>query len=112
MHCYFVLAGEADFPIIYHVERVRDGRSFATRTVQARQQGRPIFSTTLSFTRETSAGERTLEHAPSMPAVPFPHNEPLEVVAGGPFEVRRAGVVNSMIYYSSFSPFFLSTLKS
>src|ERR1700761_3251935 len=39
MHCYFVLAGNAEIPVIYHVEHVRDGRSFITRTVQARQQG-------------------------------------------------------------------------
>lgn len=49
-HCYFLLAGNADVPILFHVERVRDGRSFATRTVQARQRGRCIFTVTMSFT--------------------------------------------------------------
>ncbi|CAK7273401.1 acyl-CoA thioesterase [Sporothrix epigloea] len=49
-HCYFLLAGNADIPILFHVERVRDGRSFATRTVQARQRGRCIFTVTASFT--------------------------------------------------------------
>ncbi|KAI8182119.1 hypothetical protein Brms1b_011272 [Colletotrichum noveboracense] len=39
-HCYFLLAGSSEIPILFHVERVRDGRSFATRTVQARQRGR------------------------------------------------------------------------
>lgn len=49
MHCYFVLSGNPDHPVLYHVERVRDGRSFATRTVQAKQRGRVIFTTTCSF---------------------------------------------------------------
>ena len=39
MHCYFVLAGNSEIPILYQVERVRDGKSFITRTVQARQRG-------------------------------------------------------------------------
>ncbi|RMZ85690.1 hypothetical protein DV736_g6560, partial [Chaetothyriales sp. CBS 134916] len=67
MHCYFVLAGDSSIPILYHVERVRDGRSFITRTVQARQRGRPIFTTTLSFVRENSGGEKTVEHFVPMP---------------------------------------------
>ncbi|KAK5138513.1 hypothetical protein LTR08_000100 [Meristemomyces frigidus] len=67
MHCYFVLNGNADIPIIYHVERVREGRSFATRTVQARQRGQPIFTTTISFMREGSGGAQRVEHAATMP---------------------------------------------
>jgi acyl-CoA thioesterase len=57
-------------PIIFHVERVRDGRSFATRTVQARQRGRCIFTATISFVRddESTAGKRELRHAAPMPA--------------------------------------------
>ncbi|KAL8995409.1 MAG: hypothetical protein Q9169_004854 [Polycauliona sp. 2 TL-2023] len=67
MHCYFVLAGDSTIPILYHVERVRDGKSFITRTVQARQKGRAIFTTTLSFVREGSAGPMTINHAWDMP---------------------------------------------
>ncbi|KAL2268873.1 hypothetical protein VTJ83DRAFT_3719 [Remersonia thermophila] len=51
-HCYFLLAGSASQPILFHVEQVRDGRSFATRTVQARQRGRCIFTTTISFVKD------------------------------------------------------------
>ncbi|PGH28228.1 acyl-CoA thioesterase II [Polytolypa hystricis UAMH7299] len=91
MHCYFVLAGDAQLPILYHVERVRDGRSFATRTVQARQRGRPIFTTTLSFDREGSGGEKKVEHTVSMPDVELP---PPSVHDSGPFETRRAGIMN------------------
>lgn len=68
MHCYFVLAGNSEIPILYHVERVRDGRSFITRTVQARQRGRCIFTTTISFMRTGSGGERTVDHATRMPS--------------------------------------------
>ncbi|KIX07322.1 acyl-CoA thioesterase II [Rhinocladiella mackenziei CBS 650.93] len=67
MHCYFVLAGNSEIPILYHVERVRDGRSFITRTVQARQRGKCIFTTTLSFMREGSGGKAKVEHAVPMP---------------------------------------------
>ncbi|KLU83114.1 acyl-CoA thioesterase II [Magnaporthiopsis poae ATCC 64411] len=57
LHCYFLLAGSADVPILLHVERVRDGRSFATRTVQARQRGRCIFTTTISLVRQPDGGD-------------------------------------------------------
>ncbi|MCJ1359947.1 MAG: hypothetical protein MMC33_009950 [Icmadophila ericetorum] len=67
MHCYFVLAGDASIPILYHVERVREGKSFMTRTVQARQRGKCIFTTTLSFVREGSAGEKTIDHEMPLP---------------------------------------------
>ena len=67
MHCYFVLAGDSTIPILYHVERVREGKSFMTRTVQARQRGKCIFTTTCSFMREGSGGEKVVEHEWSMP---------------------------------------------
>lgn len=67
-HCYFLLAGSADVPILFHVERVRDGRSFATRTVQARQRGRCIFTSTISFVREGSGGRDQVRHAVPLPA--------------------------------------------
>ncbi|KAJ5126645.1 hypothetical protein N7448_007424 [Penicillium atrosanguineum] len=100
MHCYFVLAGDSEIPILYHVERVRDGRSFVTRTVQARQRGRPIFTTTLSFSRVGSGGEKTADHASTKPEVKLPDElEPgtiraLSNAGGGPFESRKAGIVN------------------
>lgn len=67
MHCYFVLAGDSAIPIIYAVERVRTGRSFLTRTVQARQRGKCIFTTTISFVREGSGGPKTVDHGWDMP---------------------------------------------
>ena len=90
MHCYFVLAGNPDIPVIYHVEHVREGKSFATRTVQARQRGKAIFTTTLSFVRDGSAGPKTLDHDTPMPRVPLPTDEnDLETAGAGPFEKRH-----------------------
>ncbi len=43
LHSYFLRAGDTAVPIVYDVERLRDGRSFATRRVVARQHGRPIY---------------------------------------------------------------------
>lgn len=100
MHCYFVLNGNSEIPIIYHVENVRQGRSFATRTVQARQRGQPIFTTTLSFTREGSGGKETVEHAQNMPEdvkAQGPGEEDEENLLRGsnsPFLSQRAGILN------------------
>ncbi|KAF2124692.1 Thioesterase/thiol ester dehydrase-isomerase [Dothidotthia symphoricarpi CBS 119687] len=99
MHCYFVLAGSADIPIIYHVERVRSGKSFATRTVQARQRGKVIFTTTMSFVRQNSAGDKLVEHAYPMPDVPGPVEDmdDLDVSGGtqGPFQSQRLDIENN-----------------
>ncbi|KAI1181240.1 thioesterase-like superfamily-domain-containing protein [Nemania sp. FL0916] len=70
-HCFFVLSGDSSVPIIYHVERVREGRSFCTRTVQARQRGHAIFTVTCSFTRDGSGGAKAVSHA-----IPMPSNLP------------------------------------
>lgn len=104
MHCYFVLAGDASIPILYHVERVREGKSFATRTVQARQRGRCIFTTTASFVREGSGGEKTVSHELALPegaleALEREEGEkPLEEEGeqgNGPFVSMRLGTTNS-----------------
>jgi acyl-CoA thioesterase-2 len=68
LHAYFLDAGATDTPIDYAVERVRDGRSFATRSVRASQSGRAIFTVTCSFHRD----ETGPEHHIAMPEVPPP----------------------------------------
>jgi acyl-CoA thioesterase-2 len=68
LHAYFLLPGDAEAPIVYQVERVRDGRSFSARRVQAIQHGRPILSMIASF----QVPEEGLEHAAPMPEVPPP----------------------------------------
>jgi acyl-CoA thioesterase-2 len=65
LHSYFLLPGDTAVPIIYDVERLRDGRSFATRRVVARQHGRPIYYQTLNLQRP----EQGFEHQDRMPEV-------------------------------------------
>lgn len=68
MHAYFLVAGDPKVPIIYNVERTRDGGSFSTRRVLAVQHGQPIFTMSVSFHAE----EDGLSHQAPMPAVPPP----------------------------------------
>ncbi len=68
VHGYFMRAGNADLPVLYEVDRIRDGRSFTTRRVVAIQEGKAIFSLSVSFQIE----EQGFEHAASMPNVPPP----------------------------------------
>lgn len=73
-----MLAGDSSVPILYHVERVREGRSFCTRTVQARQRGHAIFTVTCSFVREGSGGALHAAHAAKMPAAAIAQAPPDE----------------------------------
>ncbi|RHW24445.1 acyl-CoA thioesterase II [Nocardioides immobilis] len=68
LHSYFLLPGDYNVPIIYDVERIRDGKSFATRRVLARQHGRPIYYQSLNFQR----AEDGFEHQDVMPQVKTP----------------------------------------
>jgi acyl-CoA thioesterase 8 len=98
MHCYFVLAGNADIPVVYHVEHVRDGKSYATRTVQARQRGKVIFTTTMSFVREKAGGNQLLEHTSDMPFVPGPDEElEMRMPQGdrSPFQSQSIDILNN-----------------
>jgi acyl-CoA thioesterase-2 len=70
LHSYFLLPGDYARPTIFDVERIRDGRSFATRRVMARQDGRPIYYQTVNFQRH----EDGLEHQDVMPDVAPPED--------------------------------------
>jgi acyl-CoA thioesterase-2 len=74
LHAYFLLAGDPKAPIIYNVDRIRDGRSFTTRRVVAIQHGHAIFTMQVSF----HADEPGLEHQMPMPDVPDPDSLPGE----------------------------------
>ena len=63
LHAYFMLPGDPRTPIVYEVERIRDGRSFTIRRVKAIQHGRAIFATTVSY----QVVEEGLTHQPAMP---------------------------------------------
>ncbi len=103
LHAYFLRAGDIEAPIIYNVERTRDGKSFSTRRVVAIQHGEQIFNCTVSF----QISEPGVEHAATMPPVPKAEDlaprktlTPEEIAklppkllrwfgGNGPFELRR-----------------------
>jgi acyl-CoA thioesterase-2 len=72
LHAYFIRPGDPAVPIIYLVDRVRDGRSFTTRRVSAVQHGEAIFTLSASFHHD----EPGPEHADPMPDVPPPERLP------------------------------------
>ena len=72
VHAYFILAGDTSVPIEFEVERIRDGKSFATRRCVAKQKGRAIFALSASFHVE----EGGFDHAFPMPDVPKPDQLP------------------------------------
>ena len=72
LHSYFLRPGDPSVPILYEVDRIRDGRSFTTRRVVAIQHGRAIFNLSASF----HVDEPGLEHQVAMPDVPAPESLP------------------------------------
>ncbi|MEU0662001.1 acyl-CoA thioesterase II [Streptomyces lavendulocolor] len=72
LHAYFLRAGDPGAPIVYTVDRIRDGRSFTTRRVVAVQHGHPIFHLSASF----QTYEEGLEHQADMPPAPAPETLP------------------------------------
>ncbi|MGH9170078.1 MAG: acyl-CoA thioesterase [Acidimicrobiales bacterium] len=72
LHSYFLRPGDPQVPILYEVDRIRDGKSFSTRRVVAVQRGRAIFNLQCSF----HIDEVSLEHEVEMPEVPAPETLP------------------------------------
>jgi acyl-CoA thioesterase II len=101
LHAYFIRPGDPTIPLIYLVERVRDGRSFTTRRVSVIQHGKTIFTLSASFHRY----EAGVEHADPMPEVPPPDSIPptaermeklfgpsvREWYGGNPIDIRHIG---------------------
>ncbi|KAK4415931.1 Acyl-CoA thioesterase 2 [Sesamum alatum] len=67
LHAYFLLIGDFDIPIIYQVHRVRDGKSFATRRVEAIQKGNVVFTLLASFQKEEEGFDHQVATMPSVP---------------------------------------------
>jgi acyl-CoA thioesterase-2 len=101
LHAYFIRPGDPTVPLVYLVERVRDGRSFTTRRVSVVQHGKTIFTLSASFHHE----EPGVEHAEPMPDVPRPHEveptaeryrrifgpESADFFRDSPIEIRHVG---------------------
>jgi acyl-CoA thioesterase-2 len=75
LHGYFLRPGDASLPVVYTVDRVRDGGSFTTRRVVAIQKGQPIFTLMASFHSE----EPGASHQGTMPQVPGPEGLPTDI---------------------------------
>jgi len=75
LHSYFLRPGDTSKPIVYEVDRIRDGKSFTTRRVVAIQSGRPIFNLSASFQIE----EEGFDHHDEMPEVRGPDGLPSEL---------------------------------
>jgi acyl-CoA thioesterase-2 len=74
LHAYFLRPGDPALPIVYEVDRIRDGGSFTTRRAIAIQPGKPIFALSASF----KIDEEGYEHQAKMPDVPMPEDLPDE----------------------------------
>jgi len=83
LHAYFLRPGDPRVPIIYDVDCIRDGRSFTSRRVVARQHGRAIYHMSVSF----QVNEEGVEHQIDMPDVPMPDDLPDE-------KERRAAIAH------------------
>jgi acyl-CoA thioesterase-2 len=99
LHAYFLRAGDHEAPIVYDVDRSRDGRSFTARRVVAIQHGRPIFTLAASYQLEQDG----VEHQFEMPEVPSPEQMeetpviPRELLDNAPQKLRR--------WFTRFGPF-------
>ncbi|MCH9765825.1 MAG: acyl-CoA thioesterase II [Alphaproteobacteria bacterium] len=76
LHAYFLIGGDPTIPIVYDVERTRDGGSFTNRHVKAQQHGNTIFSMSVSF----HGNEESFNHQAKMPDVPPPEELPSAAV--------------------------------
>jgi acyl-CoA thioesterase II len=108
LHAYFIRPGDPSVPLVYLVERVRDGRSFTTRRVTVVQHGKTIFTLSASFQLPEGGG---FEHFVPMPSVPAPHDvEPTsarlrrlfgpdaeDYVRDSPIELRHIGPLSAEV---------------
>ncbi|NQE62342.1 acyl-CoA thioesterase II [Caulobacter sp. RHG1] len=74
LHAYFIRPGDVNVPVLYEVERARDGGTFTTRRVAAIQNGEQIFNLACSF----QTPEEGFEHQSEMPTAPGPETLPTE----------------------------------
>ena len=103
LHAYFLHSGDPKAPVLYDVDRIRDGRSFTTRRVVAIQHGRAIFQLAASF----HISEEGYQHLEPMPEVPDPESLPSRnrrIAAEDPARVRPDRVQALDIRYVTTSP--------
>lgn len=126
LHAFFLRSGDVTKPIVYDVDRIRDGGSFTTRRVVAIQNGKAIFNLAASF----QIDEPGFEHQDEMPAAPPPESQPTEqerarryaeklpkglrerATAGRPFELRPVGTEDDPFTPSPKAPHRMVWLKA
>src|SRR5690606_7463817 len=99
LHCYFLLPGDPQIPIIHEVDRLRDGRSYNTRRVTGIQHGHAIFSMMVSFHSEE---DTSFDHQDKMPDVPPPEMLTAEHMAKQPVFNKMPEFIRR--YYESDRP--------
>ncbi|KAF1799381.1 HotDog domain-containing protein [Mucor lusitanicus] len=77
LHAYFILACSVEIPVVYSIQRVRDGRSYATRIVTATQRGKAIFVSSCSFVKPDDSV--ALNHQTTMPETADPDTLPSDI---------------------------------
>jgi acyl-CoA thioesterase-2 len=106
LHAYFLRRGDFNAPIIYEVDRSRDGHSFSSRRVTAIQHGEQIFNMAASF----QVAEQGLEHQIPMPSVPPPEElpdmtrPPPELLARLPERLRKFLTIERPFEFRSVQP--------
>jgi acyl-CoA thioesterase-2 len=96
LHGYFLRPGRPGLPLLLHVERIRDGRSFSTRRITVRQEGEAIFNLSASFQKREAGHEYEVTIAPDVPGptdeeFDWPSSQFSEFAARMPFEMRDIG---------------------
>src|SRR5580765_6919909 len=104
LHAYFLRPGDVARPIVYDVERIRDGRAFATRRVVANQGGPAIFAMSCSF----QIDEPGFEHQSPMPPAPAPETLPTDQQRLAPFLTTAPAAVRAHLLADR--PFEIRTL--
>ncbi|OSI79128.1 acyl-CoA thioesterase [Bradyrhizobium canariense] len=99
LHCYFIQPGDPQVPIIYQVERLRDGKSYSTRRVTSSQQDRVIFSAIVSFHKEEVGA---FDHQDKMPDISRPENFTAEELFKKPVYPKLPEIVRR--YYEPDRP--------
>jgi acyl-CoA thioesterase-2 len=126
LHAYFLRPGDVNKPIVYDVDRIRDGGSFTTRRVVAIQSGEAIFNMAASFQKS----EPGFEHQDEMPEVPPPESVPTEherlasvadrvpkillerYAAEQPFEMRPVDAIDDPFHPTPMPPRHMVWLKA
>lgn len=98
LHAFFLRPGDVSKPIVYDVDRIRDGGSFTTRRVVAIQSGKPIFNMQASF----QIVEKGFEHQDAMPEAPAPETLPTERERMQAFHARLPAFLRDRLVQGPF----------